>query len=139
MTSQTKPLPDAVTNAYARYPLPAREHLLALRTLIYAAAGENPAIGPLTETLKWGEPSYLTVATKSGTTIRLAWKAKNPDHCGLYVNCQTSLVADWKELYNGVLNFEGDRAIIFEIGKPYPVDAVRHCIALALTYHLRKR
>lgn len=35
--------------------------------------------GPIEETLKWGDPAYVTSATKSGSTIRVVWK-KAGDH-----------------------------------------------------------
>jgi len=52
-------------------PGPIRTVLLNLRALILDTAAENPAIGPIEETFKWGEPAYLPSTTKSGTTIRI--------------------------------------------------------------------
>jgi len=134
----TREIPPQVNAVYNAFPKKAQNRLKELRALIFAEAEANPAIGPLTETLKWGEPSYLTEKTKSGTTIRLAWKPAKPDQCALLVNCQSTLVSDWRELYGSVFKFEGKRAIIFDLNAPYPADAVRHCIALALTYHLNR-
>ena len=34
--------------------------------------------GPIEETLKWGDPAYVTSATKSGSTIRVVWKKARP-------------------------------------------------------------
>jgi hypothetical protein len=31
----------------------------------------TPGVGALHETLKWGQPAYLTPETRSGTTLRL--------------------------------------------------------------------
>jgi hypothetical protein len=45
-------------------------------------------------------------------------------------------------MYGALLTFAGDRAILLDIdGEPSPaqIDALRECIALALTYHLRAR
>src|SRR3990167_3950069 len=64
----------ALEAAWNAFPAPARACLENLRPLIHVTAAKPPAAGPLTETLKWGEPAFLTEATKSGTTIRLAWK-----------------------------------------------------------------
>ena len=55
------------------YPAALRDALLELRALILEVALETEAVGRLEETLKWGQPSYLTPATKSGTT---RWKFK---------------------------------------------------------------
>ena len=112
--------------------------LLSLRELVFEAAEANPDIGPLTETLKWGEPSYLTDKTGSGTTLRMDWKAKSPDQVGLYVNCQTTLVDSFRGLFPE-LRFEGKRAVLFDLREPLPRDTVRLCIDMVLTYHRRKR
>ena len=57
----------------------------------------------------------------------------------MYFHCLTTLVATFRELYPDELSFEGNRAIIFSEDEALPEDALRHCIALALTYHLNKR
>ena len=54
----------------------------------------------------------------------------------MYFHCQTNLVATFRELYPTELQFEGNRSIRFARGAALPLDALRHCIALALTYHL---
>lgn len=111
--------------------------LLDLRALILKTASENPAIGPLEETLKWGEPAFLTSATKSGTTIRINRHKKSDDQYAFYVHCQTDLLERYRQLYDGTLAFEGNRAVILNVSEEIPVAAVRHCIAMALTYHLK--
>ncbi len=87
------------------------------------------------ETLKWGEPSYLT---KGGSTIRMDWKQKSPHQYALYFNCNTSLVETFKSLYRGFFTFEGNRAIVFCETDELPVDALKHCVSLALRYHRLK-
>ena len=61
-----------VGKVFATYPAPARKLLLAIRAMLYETAESLPEAGRITETLKWGEPAYLTERPKSGTTIRLA-------------------------------------------------------------------
>ncbi|VAV88280.1 hypothetical protein MNBD_ALPHA04-40, partial [hydrothermal vent metagenome] len=90
------------------------------------------------ETLKWGEPAFLTSATKSGTTIRINRHKKSDSQYAMYVNCRTDLVARYKDLYADCLNFEGSRAILFDVERELPVDPVKHCIFMALTYHLKR-
>lgn len=116
----------------------ARACLKALRTLIRDTARVTPAAGPLTETLKWGEPAFLTEATKSGTTLRLGWKPAEPGIVRLLVHCSTTLVSEWRDRYGDTLDFEGTRAIRFDTGAPLPRAELAHCIAMALTYHSRK-
>lgn len=114
------------------YPLPIREKLLALRGLIFEVASEQNGIGDIEETLKWGEPSYIA---KSGSTIRIAWKASNPENYAMYFHCGTKLVDTFKELHGGKFRYEGNRAIIFSESEKPPIKELRQCIALSLTYH----
>ena len=61
----------AVEAAFGTYPEPVRTRLRALRRLIFDTASATKGVGALEETLKWGQPSYLTPQTKSGSTIRI--------------------------------------------------------------------
>lgn len=124
--------------AFDAVPAAAREGMLALRALIFEAAGATQSAGRVEETLKWGQPAYLTPDTKSGSTIRLG-VPKSPDHdYALFVHCQTDLTRQFETNYPGEFEFEGTRAVLFRADKPIPADALRHCIAMALTYHSRK-
>lgn len=127
-------MPEAVAKTYAGYPEAARRVLETVRSWTYEEAARTGA-GPLTETLKWGEPAYLTGQTRSGTTLRLAWTAKAPGEARVLVHCQTSLVAEWRERFGDRLGFDGHRAICLPLDAAPPEDSVRLCIAMALTYH----
>ncbi len=129
----------AVEAVFAGYPVNKRRHLLALRELIFETAAEIDAVGALEETLKWGEPAYLTSQSKSGSTIRIGWKRSHPTKYALYFNCQTTLVDTFRTLFDGELEFEGNRAIVFDDDESMPIDATRQCIAAALTYHRARR
>ena len=133
------PLPTAVKAAFDAFPEPARATLLNVRSLIFQTAASNPAAGPLTETLKWGEPAYLTEETKSGSTIRIGWKPANPDHGALFFNCKTTLVNTMRDIYPDTFTYQGTRAVLFRLDQPLPNDALAHCIEMALTYHRNKR
>lgn len=129
------PIDDVdVAAAFDAFPQDARARLLRLRALILETAAAIEGVGPLEETLKWGEPAYLTSTSGTGTTVRLGWKSARPDRVALFVNCQTTLVDTYRTLHPE-LTYEGDRAISFAIDAPLPEDAVAHCVALALTYH----
>jgi len=125
----------AVAQVFESYPTAARRKLLALRQLIFDTAASTPGVGELEETLKWGEPAYLTTQSKSGSTVRIAWKPKRPRHYAMYFNCQTTLVETFKTLFANDFEFEGNRAIVFEVKDRIPTRAVALCIAAALTYH----
>lgn len=130
-------LPSQTQAVFDDLPKDMAARLATLRTLILETAAENPAIGPLEETLKWGEPAYLTSATKSGTTVRINRHKKSGSEYAIYVHCQTDLVERYKQLYGDILKFEGTRAVVFDVEQDVPTEAVKHCLAMALTYHLR--
>ncbi len=111
--------------------------LEGLRALIANAAYETPGVGPLEESVKWGEQSFAPAKPRIGSSVRVQPRA-NGDVALMFI-CHTHLVDEFRSLYGDQLTFEGDRAIVIETGKPLPVAPLKHCIALAFTYHLRKR
>ncbi len=137
-TSATKADTSAVEAVLASYPKQAQQRLRRLRKLILDTAAALPEVGPITETLKWGEPAYLTEQSKTGSTIRIAWKASAPQQCAMYLNCQTTLVDTYRTLFPE-LTFDGNRAVLFDLKASLPEATVARCIELALTYHLEKR
>ena len=129
--------PIQTQQVFGNLPDTLAQRLKTLRTLILETASGDPAIGPIEATLKWGEPAYLPSTTKSGTTIRINRHQKSDRKYAFYVSCQTDLVERYKELYDDVLKFDGKRAVTFDVEEDIPVDAVKHCIAMAMTYHLK--
>ena len=126
-----------VAERFASYPANVRMKMERLRSLIFAVAAQDGRVGELEETLKWGEPAYLTPASKSGTTIRIDWKAKSPSQLGLYVNCKTTLIDTYRSLFPQ-LSFLGNRAVFLDVSDEFSENELRTCIALALTYHINK-
>ncbi|ABD81622.1 DUF1801 domain-containing protein [Saccharophagus degradans] len=112
------------------YPAAARKMLLALRAQIFTCA-HNLTITDLVESQKWGEAAY---SCKSGSTLRIDYKASNPDYCAVYFHCQSKLVATFKALYGDTFKYEGKRAILLPIAHAIP-EQLNHCIRLALQYH----
>lgn len=130
------PVMDAVFGAY---PKPLQTKMLALRRLIFDTARTTNGVGRLEETLKWGQPSYLTPETKSGSTIRIDQVKSAPNRYAVYFHCQTDLVETFRELYPTELSYGGNRSILLNAKDAIPEQALRHCVALALTYHLTRR
>jgi hypothetical protein len=128
----------AVDAVFQSYPKPVKAKLLALRRLILDAAKKTKGVGALEETLKWGQPSYLTPETKSGSTIRIDQVKTEPGQYAVYFHCQTNLVETFRELYPE-LSYGGNRCILLSAEDKAPEAALRHCVALALTYHSRQR
>jgi hypothetical protein len=126
--------PADVAARYAGYPEKTKDQLAELRSLVLETAARTPGVGHLEEALKWGQPSFLTVESGSGTTVRIDAHASGG--VALYVNCKTNLVETYRTRYPE-LTYEGDRAIVLRPGR-LPADVLGHCIALALTYHARK-
>ena len=125
----------AVAQAFEAYPPAMRPRLLALRELIFRTAASTPGVGELQETLKWGEPAYLTSRSKSGSTVRIDWKKARPTEYAMYFNCRTNLVETFKSMFPIDFQFEGNRAIVFQASQAVPTDALAFCVAAALTYH----
>lgn len=125
----------AVADLFQRYPAAVRKKLMQLRQLVLDTAAATPEVGELEETLKWGEPSYISAI---GSAIRMDWKASRPDCCALYFNCKTKLVETFRELYPDLFLYQGNRAIVFALKDEIAIAPLAHCISLALTYKRRK-
>ena len=128
----------AIDAVFSAYPKPVKAKLLALRRLIFDTAKATEGVGALDEALKWGQPSYLTVETRSGSTIRIDRLKSVAGGYAVFFHCQTDLVETFRELYPE-LRYGGNRSILLDAHEKVPEAALRHCVALALTYHLRKR
>ena len=128
-----------VAATFKAYPPDVRARLMALRETIFEVAAATPGVGTLTETLKWGQPSYLTEETGSGTTVRIDWLKGDSGGYAIYFHCRSGLAGQFRELYPETFAYEGERAILFDPRTNVPARELRHCIALALTHHLRKK
>ena len=128
-----------VEAVFAAYPLGLRKRLLTLRQMIFRSAAETEGVGDLAETLKWHQPAYRPVQPKIGSTIRIDGLKGEPNKFAMLFHCQTTLVSTFREIYPNKFAFQGNRAILFRLDDPIPEDALQHCIAMALTYHLRSR
>ena len=117
---------------FKNYPTSVKDKMHHLRELVLHTANEIEGLEKLEETLKWGEPSYLT---KHGSTLRMDWKAKSPNHYAMYFNYSSRLVQTFRTIYKDKFTFEGDRAIVFTLDEKVPEKELAHCISLALTYH----
>ena len=121
-----------VEKVFNNYPANIRPKMLFLRQLVLETGLEADSVKNIEEVLKWGEPAYIS---KNGSTIRMDWKKSNPDQYVMYFHCKTKLVDTFKELYIDEFNFEGNRAIVFNINDKIPTKELKHCILLSLTYH----
>jgi hypothetical protein len=72
MTDKVRSFQDeAVEEVFDAYPANRRADLLRLRQLIFTTAESLPRVRDLRETLKWGQPAYLPVRPRIGSTVRI--------------------------------------------------------------------
>ena len=126
---KTNPKVDAV---FANYPDFVRDKMQALRELVLETAEETEGVYQLEETLKWREPSFVT---KDGSTLRMDWKEKTPDQYAMYFHCTSRLVDTFRLVFNHKFQYEGKRAIVFQLNQTIPKEELKECIKAALTYH----
>ena len=113
----------AVKAKFNSYPAKVRRKMLALRELVFRTASSTPNVGEIEETLKWGEPAYVTVNGR-GTTVRMDWKARSPQQYAMYFHCQTNLVETFRMMFPRDFKFERNRALAFAIEEKIPKDDV---------------
>lgn len=123
---------DTVPDLIDNYPESIRGKVKDIRNLIIQTAEELEGVNTLSETRKWGEPSYLT---PNGSTVRVAWKKSDPEHFGVFFHCQTELIRTFRKLFPDQFTFEGNRAILFHKDDEVPKAELQKCISLALEYH----
>jgi hypothetical protein len=125
-----------VKKVFNAYPKQFRAKLLILRDIIIDTANELDGIDMMSETLKWGEPSYLV---DKGSTLRISWHQKRPDTYSMYFKCTSKLVKTFKLLYSDKFNFFGEREIRFRLSDPIHKRELKKLIRTTLTYHRLKK
>ena len=121
-----------VDERFAGYPDEVRDKMQFLRELVIETAEETEGIDELEETLKWGEPSFVT---KNGSTLRMDWKERAPNQYAMYFQCTSRLVDTFRMVFDHKFRFEGNRAIVFQLNQKIPVEELKECIKASLTYH----
>ena len=128
-----------VEAVFETYPKEIKSKLMFLRQLIFDVASKTPGVGELEETLRWGQPSYLTTQTLSGSPVRIDQIKSQEGKYAIFFHCQTTLVDTFKEMYRGQFEFGGNRSIIFNLEDKVPMEELSHCVSMALTYHLSRK
>ncbi len=124
---------------YHRFPKPMQRKMFELRDIIFEVAKNNPKIGKITESLKWGEPTYETIKTKSGSPLKIIYKTAMDANFSLAVMSSTNLIETFKEIYPKTFYFNGTREVIINSNKKIPRNEIYKCIELALTYNLKNK
>ncbi len=125
-----------VKDKYNSYPSNVKKFALQIRKIILEVAKDTD-IDFIGEDLKWGEPSFLT--KKSGSTFRLDWKKKTPEHLSLFFNCRTKLISTFKEMYPEDFEYVGNREFRLPINQKFSITKFKKCIEIAFKYNLLKK
>jgi hypothetical protein len=119
-----------VDDTFMEYPLLYRKRLLELRELIFDTGERIDKTNKIEESLKWGQPSYTC---KGASPVRIDRFEK--DKIAMFFHCQTTLVETFRKLFANDLMFSKNRAIVLDPKKELPVEELKICIEMALTYH----
>ena len=130
--------PAPLLERIAPWSTPAQEALWTCRALFHDIAREND-VGPLDESLKWGQPSWRPVRPRTGSTIRMGWTDSQPDQLALFVDCKTDLAARMRDIYPDLPRNDGRREIGLSLKAPLPEQALAHLAEMTFTYHRAKR
>ena len=127
------PISKPVQAGFDAMPGAERSLLFSVRDRIFVLADQTGA-APLSETLKWGQPAYLTEETRTGSTIRMGLSG---ERAAIFFNCNTSLVDGFSSDFPDAFDYVGNRALLVETASDQAVLDI--CLTRALTYHLAKR
>ncbi len=131
-----KKMSEQIAEVVEHYPPQAKKVFKQVRGLVVNAANAISGLDNTTETLKWGEPSYLA---EGGSTVRMKWTEKHPDQFSLFFNCNSILVETFREIYKDEFTYDGNRALSFGLNDPIPEEALEHCLSMAMQYHKLKK
>ncbi len=127
---------EKVKAVYDGFPPDIREMTLTLRDLIFSVAWDTPQVGRVEETLKWGQPSYLTPDTKAGSTLRIGMAKQGG--AALFAHCATGIISTYASTFPDTDLIEGNRAVIFTSADKIVPMRLRLLIYHGLTYHLKE-
>lgn len=122
-----------VVLAFEAFDLPKRAALLRLLDLIFEVALRMHL--EVEESLKWGQPSYVTTS-KIGTPIRLGTTKEGI--AAVFFNCQTTLFSSFRLVFLS-LSYEKNRGILLNDLVSLPLEELEFCIAQAFTYHKKRK
>jgi hypothetical protein len=127
--------PSDIATAIDLHPPDVAGRLHDLRALIYDVAATTAGCGTITESLKWGQPSFEAIRPRSGTPLRVGL-AKTGE-VALYAHCQTTVITQARDIFSGVLAFEANRAVLLPVRGDWPDGPLRQVIRSALIYRIK--
>ena len=127
-------LPELVVQTFGQYPTSVKDRLLEVRALIFQVQQADSDIGELDETLRWGEVSYLTGQSKSGSMVRLAMTRSGDP--AVFFHCGTTLIERFRGQYGHVFEFDSNRALILTRPVAETKAELLDCLRQAFRYKL---
>lgn len=131
-------LDSAVEARFADYSPPVCEKLLTLRRLIFETHASLPEAGTLIETLKWGQPAYLTEKPKTGSTLRIDASGQAGDEISMFFICTTTLVDEFRSQFGTELNLIGNRELQLPAHGNWPFEILQSVVSRTLTYKISR-
>ncbi|MEL6957940.1 MAG: DUF1801 domain-containing protein [Pseudomonadota bacterium] len=125
---------NAITSAFDAMPDELRPLLLDLRARIHSIASEDPRLGHVIETLKWGQPSLTTAGRKAGTPIRLG--VTKDGQAAIFVHCQSPVIPRLAAHLPPEIKLDGTRALHLPSNMQADHPALTDFIRTALSYRL---
>lgn len=130
--------PSEILDHTATWPDSAQSCFAQLRGIVHDVAAQAD-VGPLDESLKWGQPAWRPKRPRTGSTLRIDWSPATPNRLLAFVDCKTDLAAQMDNRYPQQFHNDGRRALGFDLDAPLDRDAVWHLAHITLTYHRTKR
>lgn len=130
-------MPYTILDQISRWPEPAQLRLQAMRSLFHEVAA-TAGIGPLDESLKWGQPAWRPNKPRTGSTLRLNWSTAEPASMMAYVDCKTDLAAQMQTRFPNLPGNDGRRALRFDLTGSDD-EALWQLAHLTFTYHRAKQ
>ena len=130
--------PAPLLSAMTAWSEPARHALWACRGIFHETA-ERAEIGPLDESLKWGQPAWRPRAPRTGSTLRMGWMAGRPRQLLFFVDCKTDLAARMSDIYPDLGENDGRRQIALPLDASLPEQPIAHLAQMTFCYHLSRR
>ncbi|KEJ89461.1 hypothetical protein [Sulfitobacter donghicola] len=125
------------TPTISQWPALQQKQFEEIRKLILAAA-KDANVGPVEESLKWGQPAWRPKRPRQGSTLRLNWQGIPSHPLVLYVDCKTTLSATMREIYPTEFEYEKNRGLGLPDGSPLPLQAIDHLARLTFCYHQKR-
>ncbi|MDF1668488.1 MAG: DUF1801 domain-containing protein [Roseovarius sp.] len=126
-------IPPEVARVIDGYAQPTRDGVHHLRRLILQTAKATPEVGPVEETLRWGQPAYLT---RKGSTLRIG--PHRDASFALFAHCQSTIIASYAQAFPSWDQIDGNRAVLFDSPNQIEPQRLSHLIRHALSYHVTK-